>query len=894
VSQSSKSNPGAGEEPPAGTEQREPADNEPPASELKFRELADTLPQTVFEVDASGKISYVNKNALTMFGYTPQDVEDGINALAIIDPADHDRITGAILKMMDGRSTGAVREYLARRKDGTTFPCIVYSALVQDAEGNPAGIRGILTDTSEQKEMERALRDEQEFTENIINSLSDIFYVLSVEKGGLLIRWNRAFNMVSGYSDAELASMTVFDFFEARDQQEQEQFLARLVEEGSASMEGDAIMKDGNTRPYHFSSTLVRDDEDTPRYVTGVGRDMSELKNATEALRETTEYLENLFDYANAPIIVWDRASRITRFNRAFERLTGYASSEVIGAGLAILFPAESQEESLGKIDDTLTGEYWESVEIPILTKDGKMRIVLWNSANVYGVDGNTVTATIAQGQDISERKQAEDALRESEDRYRQIFEHATEGIFQSTMEGTLRNINPAFARMYGYDSTEQMKEVVTDIAAQVYYDPADREEIKRLLVQEGIILGMDVRFKRRDGSPLWVNLDAHLVRDEEGNIVCLEGTTTDVSVRKKAEERLRLSQFEVDRAMDQIVRVDKDGRVVYANEAAAASYGYTHDEMPALSIWDISLNFPEEGWTELFEATRQMETMRIVTAAVHREGHTFPLEANINHTLFEGSEYLVIFGRDITERRLGEQRQEELNDELVATNKELNDFAYVVSHDLKAPLRGISSLATWLSADYADKLGDEGRMQLSLLLNRAQRMERLIESILQYSRLGRLSESKELVDLNELAAGAIDLLSVPEGVTVSVDGELPTVMCERTRMGQVFANLMGNAVKYIDRPDGKVTVSSESDGDFWRIAVADNGPGIDEQYREKIFQIFQSLAPDENTDSTGVGLTLVKKIVELHGGKVWVDSQPGAGATFYFTIPKEYDAGRS
>jgi len=112
--------------------------------------------------------------------------------------------------------------------------------------------------------------------------------------------------------------------------------------------------------------------------------------------------------------------------------------------------------------------------------------------------------------------------------------------------------------------------------------------------------------------------------------------------------------------------------------------------------------------------------------------------------------------------------------------------------------------------------------------------------------------------------------------------------------MGQVFANLMGNAVKYIDRPDGKVTVSSESDGDFWRIAVADNGPGIDEQYHEKIFQIFQSLAPDENTDSTGVGLTLVKKIVELHGGKVWVDSQPGAGATFYFTIPKEYDAGRS
>lgn len=748
------------EEPQAASVCDEPAGEDGQTTDPSEERLVDTLPQTIFEVDAQGLISYVNPSGLEMFRFTHADFEAGVGALEIIDPSDHERVAGAIGKMMDGRSTGAIREYLARRKDGTTFPCVVYSTLVPDAEGNPAGIRGILTDISEQKAMEKALRDEKEFTETIINSLNDIFYVLSVAKGGQLIRWNKAFTRVSGYSDDELASMTVFDFFDASGQQAQEEFLAKLMTEGSASIEGNAIMKDGTTRPYQFSSTLVRDEIGNPLYVTGLGRDLSEL---------------------------------------------------------------------------------------------------------------------IA----------AEKTLRESEERYRQIFEHATEGIFQSTMDGKLRNINPSFARMYGYDSPRQMLEEVTDIATQVYFDPSEREKVKEQLVREGSIVGMDMRYRKRDGSPLWVTVNAHLVRDNEGNIAYLEGTTTDISQRKAAEERLRLAQFEVDKTLDQVVRVNEEGRIAYANEAAATAYGRTGEEMLGLSIWDISLNYPEAEWADLFSVTREMQTLVIEISAVHADGHVFPLEANINHLLFEGSEHVVIFARDVSERRLAEQRQEKLNEELFAINKELDDFAYVVSHDLKAPLRGISSLATWLLQDYSDRLDESGQEQLYLMLDRTKRMERLIESVLQYSRVGRMTESKELVDLNQLAADAIDMVSYAEGVKVGVEGKLPVVVCERTRMGQVFANLIGNAVKYIGRPDGVVRIWSEDDGDFWRIAVADNGPGIDPRYHEQIFGLFQSLSPSEDINSTGVGLTLVKKIVELHGGSVWVDSTAGEGSTFYFTLPK-------
>jgi light-regulated signal transduction histidine kinase (bacteriophytochrome) len=227
------------------------------------------------------------------------------------------------------------------------------------------------------------------------------------------------------------------------------------------------------------------------------------------------------------------------------------------------------------------------------------------------------------------------------------------------------------------------------------------------------------------------------------------------------------------------------------------------------------------------------------------------------------------------------------LNSELVSINKELNDFAYVVSHDLKAPLRGIGSLASWLSTDYSDVLDETGRRQLDLLLDRAKRMESLIESVLQYSRVGRVRESKEKIDLDELVASSIEMLDVPANVTVRTEGRLPMVLGERTRLGQVFQNLIGNAIKFNDKPEGEVVISCSDGEEFWKVAVADNGPGIDEKYYEQIFQIFQTLASRDDIEGTGVGLTMVKKIVEMHGGTVWVVSEVGKGSTFFFTLPK-------
>lgn len=245
-------------------------------------------------------------------------------------------------------------------------------------------------------------------------------------------------------------------------------------------------------------------------------------------------------------------------------------------------------------------------------------------------------------------------------------------------------------------------------------------------------------------------------------------------------------------------------------------------------------------------------------------------------------------------ERRKLERALAKANEHLAETvrdlrrsNKELQDFAYVAAHDLKAPLRGIGTLADWIASDYADRFDEQGRQQLSLLKGRVSRLSELIDGILHYSEIGRVAGRKEQVDLDRLVAEVISMLDPPANVEVTVKGPLPVVVCEKIRVGQVFRNLVDNAVKYMDKPCGRIEVGCTEQPEFWRFFVSDNGPGIDARYFDKIFQMFQTLAPRDERESTGIGLAVVKKIVELCGGTIWVESSVGEGTTFFFTLPK-------
>lgn len=253
----------------------------------------------------------------------------------------------------------------------------------------------------------------------------------------------------------------------------------------------------------------------------------------------------------------------------------------------------------------------------------------------------------------------------------------------------------------------------------------------------------------------------------------------------------------------------------------------------------------------------------------------------------FFGVLFLLI-SREMAERKRVQDKLSHMVTELKAANDELKNFAYIVSHDLKAPLRAIGSLADWIATDYADKFDKEGQEHMRLLTGRVRRMDGLINGILQYSRVGRVREALVPVDTCELAHEVVDSLAPPANIQVSIDANLPVITAERTRIQQVLQNLLSNAIKYMDKEQGLIRVSCAPDGDFWRFAVSDNGLGIEARHFEKIFQLFQTLVPRDKVESTGVGLALVKKIVELYGGRIWVESHPGQGSTFYFTLPRQ------
>ena len=250
---------------------------------------------------------------------------------------------------------------------------------------------------------------------------------------------------------------------------------------------------------------------------------------------------------------------------------------------------------------------------------------------------------------------------------------------------------------------------------------------------------------------------------------------------------------------------------------------------------------------------------------------------------------------------------------DLSRSNKELQEFAYIVAHDLKTPLRGMATLAGWILSDYAQKLDEQGKNQLEMLVTKAKQTNNMVGDILEYSKVGRRQQDLKEVDLNILLKDILSGLELSKNIDITIDDNLPTIICDRTQIFQVFQNLLTNAIKYMDKSEGKIhleCVSRSASGvqqfaelktqnaerpleslkverDEWIFSVSDNGPGIDKRYFDKIFQIFQTAFSAERDDSTGIGLAIVKKIVELNNGKVWLESEVTKGSTFYFSFPK-------
>ncbi|GAB4461697.1 MAG: hypothetical protein OHK0037_11210 [Elainellaceae cyanobacterium] len=395
-------------------------------------------------------------------------------------------------------------------------------------------------------------------------------------------------------------------------------------------------------------------------------------------------------------------------------------------------------------------------------------------------------------------------------------------------------------------------------------------------------------------------------------------------------QESRELLQAIVGNVVDGVVTLDKHDEIEIFNTAAEQLFGYRAEEVEGQPL-DVLLAPPELPASEavspettspeaVISGTTSPETASPEAASPETANNTlsliqpgqphrvigrrqdsshFPLEISISEIQFENRRIAII--RDITqfletEAKLKARADEldrlthdlaETNEMLEDRNRELEQFAYVASHDLKAPLRAIANLSEWIEEDLAGHLPEENQQQLHLLRGRVLRMEALINGLLEYSRVGRVESPVERVSVAVLLDEVIDSIDPPDSFTITVGPNMPTLITKRLPLRQIFANLIGNAVKHHDRLDGQVRIGVKDLGDRYEFSVSDDGPGIAPEYHRKIFMIFQTLQARDVKESTGVGLSIVKRIVETEGGTIRLDSEEGGGATFYFTWHK-------
>lgn len=360
------------------------------------------------------------------------------------------------------------------------------------------------------------------------------------------------------------------------------------------------------------------------------------------------------------------------------------------------------------------------------------------------------------------------------------------------------------------------------------------------------------------------------------------------LTIINKELKKLSLVASKTDNA---VVITNENGVIEWVNEGFTRITGYQFYDAKDQSM-PAFLSGPETDKENLQKVQNSMREFKFCDSELLRykkDGATVWLHASITPISDneKNSRKFIFIMSDVNERKKAEIQLNEYLSDLEKTNKELDKFAYIVSHDLKAPLRAIGNLTDWITQDSADSLSDESKENFQIIKGRVKRMEQLINAILEYSKVSKHKGTQELFSFNEIIHNAVDLAGTDSNCKVEISGTMPEYYGDKVKYQQVFMNLISNGIKHNNKEQKKIEISCREEGKFWEFMIKDNGPGIDKRFHEKVFVIFQTLKARDEFESTGIGLSIVKKIVEEAGGSIRIESTPGEGAAFYFTVPK-------
>ena len=641
-----------------------------------------------------------------------------------------------------------------------------------------------------------------------------------------------------------------------------------------------------------------------------VGGRLKDIDNGRSLSVEASQQLQAFLNAMSAyAVIGTDPSGVVTMFNTGAERLLGYRASEVVHQVSPEVWHDSSEiaarAAELGVTSDFRVfswnheSDLGETREWTFIRHDGSRIPVSLSVAPVRDARGE-VSGFVGIARDLSEEKRAANEqarllhhAETAEIRFRELVEAAPDAIVTVDADGKIVVVNQQTEKLFGYERSELIGQSVEVLL------PARLAELHRELSQKYMASpiarpmgrGQKLFGRRKEGEEFRVEISLSLLSTEPGEQRVI-AIIHDLSEHQHAEQVLREQASLLDLATDAIFVRDFEGsKIRYWNHGAELLYGWPREEaIGTVSYQLLHTRFPvalpeieaaifrDGQWEgELVQQIRTGDTVHVASIwTVQKDLDGRPIA-------------ILEVNRDVTRQVLAEQQLRQQAEELARSNADLQQFAYVASHDLQEPLRMVASYTQLLARRYRGRLDADADDFIAYAVDGANRMQALIQDLLAYSRVGTRGKEFGPTDLNAVVDQVVgDLQSaVAEADAVISRDDLPTIFADQTQLGQVFQNLIFNAIKFVGDESPRVHVGVEHRGSEWLFFVRDNGIGIDAKYADRIFVIFQRLHGIGKFQGTGIGLAICKKIVERHGGRIWVESVPGHGSTFYFTIPE-------
>lgn len=649
-----------------------------------------------------------------------------------------------------------------------------------------------------------------------------------------------------------------------------------------------------------------------------------------ELLNEKTSQLRGVFENIIDAYIVMDLKGNILKMNDSAVELFGFTSDEE-PINVVNLIYNEDYEYAMASYSELIKNGSFTNYKARIYTKNRTIKWVHINASLVFDEHKKPIAA---QGvvRDIT-LAEANASLIEEQKRELEIIVDNSSLGFALIEFGNIIKTNEVFQNLLGYDENELKSLTVKDITFAEDF-PESEKFIAKMDAGEIDNFILNKRYRKKNGDFLWSKTNVNAVRDHDGNIkfqVALIEDTTAQREEKLIVEMINnvarsiLGKTNINEIAWEITSniteyLGSDDCVIYIVDyelnslEQIAAYGEkVTDEKKVANKINIPLgdgivgSVAATGKAEIINDT-SLDERYIVDDKQRFSEITVPIVFNnevlgvIDSEHVEKNYFTKAHLKTLTniaqlvamqlrnainliEREKAEEQNSQLLKRLEISNDELEEYAHIVSHDLKSPLRSIYALVNWIKEDNKAILSEETIHNISLVETTLEKMEQLITDVLEYSSISSDDSVRELIDLNDVIKDLNQILYIPEHIKLVVKKSLPIISTDRVRIQQLFQNLIGNAIRYIDKENGLIEVDVEDKISFYQFSVKDNGIGIEKKYHKKIFKIFQSL--HDNKESTGIGLTIVKKIVDSYDGEIWLESKVGAGTTFYFTLRK-------